>query len=1173
MAIPTKNINAEKIKGNLSINGVSATTISATTYQNLPSSPNITGGTYFQGVTTFTNSTGGTFNITGPSNYNAGVISGATWSNNNNGSINLPQISVALFDNSDYIEPLRFYTISSGTTGVGGLPALTDNDTNYIIIEYNSGSPRYNVLNNSGTVNGSDILLYMIVYRIGNFVHTLEFGNQGAGMPNKINERILNTDRFARESGFELGLSGSTGVVEISAGVSWNGIYRQQLNAVNSVDDEFFKLFHSGGTWTYTLTGTTLNNTFYDDGTDVVSATTGNYLVNWYFRGQEIGNHIYEVYGNNEYTSISDAEASTEPMLPELITSHAFLVGRIIVGVGLTTGITQSAFSTVFQPSGAAGIHNDLLNIQGGAPNEYFHLSSNEYNNLAYTNVDNNFNVGQTFNGGLSATTVSATTYLGLPIDVFVTGGTYNDIIGVATFTNNSGGTFNVGGFNTGYTLTSSAITSALGYVPLSAFTDTFVTGGTYSNGTAVFTNNTGGTFNVVGFVTGDTYWISGSSGNFSIKANNDSGLDATGDYSVAEGSGSLATGANSHAEGQSTIAAGNHSHTEGDRTVANGEASHAEGFKTTADGIVAHSEGNSSYAKGDYSHAEGNATYSEATGSHAEGENTQAIGQGSHAEGGFSIANGTYSHAEGFETIAEAEYSHTEGYQTTTRSEYSHAEGLQTTVERNSDGAHAEGTLTIAAGRRAHAEGLQTTAQGNNSHSEGSITIAEGENSHAEGSSTQAIGINSHAEGDRSVAQGDNSHAEGSRTLASASTSHAEGNRSTASGTGSHAEGSATLASNTASHAEGSQTLAAGFSSHAEGNSTIASGDTSHAEGVLTNALGLISHAEGSATTASNTASHAQNFNTKATGIYSHAEGNNTTASGEGSHAEGSGTIASGAYSHAEGVSTRAIDRRAHAEGVLTTAGDTAHAEGSSTTASGQASHAEGSGSIASGTSSHAEGTSTIASNSSAHAEGYETTASGDASHAEGGRARAFGQYSHAQNLSTYAIGNYSHAEGDGTTAGGAGSHAGGSGSIASGVTSFIHSTNSIVTGNRSVVLGGQNITGNTADTVYVPRLNVKFLSGGTAVNTVGIDSNGFLVNDNEFDFSLNFIDDFTYPIILPYNWVVDTVDDPSSIGYDLSTTGGTYSLGSNLSAFTETLTVSAATSGFINLNCRRLG
>jgi hypothetical protein len=84
--------------------------------------------------------------------------------------------------------------------------------------------------------------------------------------------------------------------------------------------------------------------------------------------------------------------------------------------------------------------------------------------------------------GGVSATTISATTYQNLPTDVFVTGGTFSG--GVITFTNNSGGTFNVSG--------------------ISSF-DTFVTGGTYSNGTTIFTNNTGGTFNVSGYFTGYT--------------------------------------------------------------------------------------------------------------------------------------------------------------------------------------------------------------------------------------------------------------------------------------------------------------------------------------------------------------------------------------------------------------------------------------------------------------------------------------------------------------------------------------------------------------------------------------------------------------------------------------------------------------------------------------------
>ena len=115
----------------------------------------------------------------------------------------------------------------------------------------------------------------------------------------------------------------------------------------------------------------------------------------------------------------------------------------------------------------------------------------------------------------LSATTISATTYFNLPTDIRVTGGTFNDTTGVATFTNNTGGTFNVNGFSiggggsvftggtvTGPTVFTNGLTantiSATTYYNLPESTDTFVTGATYSNNTFTYRNNTGGTFNVL---------------------------------------------------------------------------------------------------------------------------------------------------------------------------------------------------------------------------------------------------------------------------------------------------------------------------------------------------------------------------------------------------------------------------------------------------------------------------------------------------------------------------------------------------------------------------------------------------------------------------------------------------------------------------------------------------
>jgi hypothetical protein len=112
-------------------------------------------------------------------------------------------------------------------------------------------------------------------------------------------------------------------------------------------------------------------------------------------------------------------------------------------------------------------------------------------NMFTYTNnTGGTFNVlfnnitGLTSTGTISSNTLSAITYQNLPTDIRVTGGTYSN--GTTTFINNTGGTFNVTGFYTGST-------------------DVFTTGGTYSNGTVTFTNNTGGTFNVTGFFTGNT--------------------------------------------------------------------------------------------------------------------------------------------------------------------------------------------------------------------------------------------------------------------------------------------------------------------------------------------------------------------------------------------------------------------------------------------------------------------------------------------------------------------------------------------------------------------------------------------------------------------------------------------------------------------------------------------
>lgn len=140
----------------------------------------------------------------------------------------------------------------------------------------------------------------------------------------------------------------------------------------------------------------------------------------------------------------------------------------------------------------------------------------------------------------------------------------------------------------------------------------------------------------------------------------------ATGQWSVAEGSGTIAKGRASHAEGAMTQALMDGSHTEGYQTKATGYWSHAEGEMTTVSSYASHAEG--SYctlpdgtkrygtASGYASHVEGGGCHTTGSCAHAEGLATTASGAQSHVEGRYTIAAGGAQHVEGIANIEDTE-------------------------------------------------------------------------------------------------------------------------------------------------------------------------------------------------------------------------------------------------------------------------------------------------------------------------------------------------------------------------------------------------------------------------------------------------------------------------------------------------------------------------------------
>lgn len=106
--------------------------------------------------------------------------------------------------------------------------------------------------------------------------------------------------------------------------------------------------------------------------------------------------------------------------------------------------------------------------------------------------------------------------YTGSVVDVFVSSGNANSVTQQLSFTNTTGGTFNV---------TNSAA--------LFSDNDINVTGGTYnpSNGCVTFTTNSGTTFDVCGFITGltDTFVTGGTLSGVDLILERSNGIDVSG--------------------------------------------------------------------------------------------------------------------------------------------------------------------------------------------------------------------------------------------------------------------------------------------------------------------------------------------------------------------------------------------------------------------------------------------------------------------------------------------------------------------------------------------------------------------------------------------------------------------------------------------------------------------
>jgi hypothetical protein len=302
------------------------------------------------------------------------------------GCIGTPALTIAVdgttIDVAAYQAILFSATAWMGGTRLYNLAAvlaqpLVDQSSNYVVANYNSGTPVTQVIQNPALIDSSAVILVAALYRDGTRVHAIPV-NWGVAPAARLINKSVQVERFIRSSGLVLTTSGLN--FTVGSGVLWYGCKNFTLAPAVSTDltNNVEAWVHdAGGNWVKTDVAV-FNNTQYDTPTGPATLSSNTrYAVNWVYRYVD-GAGIPKlgiVLGTGNYTQ-AQALTSTSPTPPTVLQRQAILVGRIIVARNDVTAYqVDSAFTTVFAGSTVTD-HNNLANLQGGTADEYYHLTS-----------------------------------------------------------------------------------------------------------------------------------------------------------------------------------------------------------------------------------------------------------------------------------------------------------------------------------------------------------------------------------------------------------------------------------------------------------------------------------------------------------------------------------------------------------------------------------------------------------------------------------------------------------------------------------------------------------------------------------------------------------------------------------------------------------------------------
>ena len=420
--------------------GLTANTISATTYFNLPTDIRVTGGTYSNGTATFTNNTGGTFSVTGittSSAFTGGTVTGAT---EFTGGLTANTISATTYFNLPTDIRVTGATksgdVATFTNNTGGTFTLTGLTDTFVIGGTYSGSTIVFTNNSGGTFDVTGITTSS-AFTGGTVTGATSFtGGLTANTISATTYQNLPATPFLPLSGGTV-----TGATSFTNGLTADTISATTYNGYTPANDSNVVHILSAET----ITGV---KTFSPSVTAATAIAKGTILTPTLIASANsdvlVGLDIAPTFTTGAFTGLGNyAIRHTGDIVPSITNSY-------------NLGGQSLPYATIY-----TRIIRDLTQISYRSDNQGWFNNANTQTaklfstgNLILQNggtfTDNGARLqvyGNTFiSSGLTANTISATTYFNLPTDIRVTGGTYDTGSSSITFTNNSGGTFSVTG-------------------------------------------------------------------------------------------------------------------------------------------------------------------------------------------------------------------------------------------------------------------------------------------------------------------------------------------------------------------------------------------------------------------------------------------------------------------------------------------------------------------------------------------------------------------------------------------------------------------------------------------------------------------------------------------------------------------------------------------------------